>query len=168
MKPHLSGITLGVEDVERAKRFYSEGLGWPIAMDAQGDPVHRLHRGLGDRRVVRVLPLLERRRDRASAADHLVRVDVARAKGTQDWLSSVRHPVKHAVWPIALASGRQTTSSRSSPTSSTRIADPNRASELGPHLYEAPPLRRAGRPREGERLSSFPTAPVKPVVAGGP
>jgi uncharacterized protein len=36
MKPHLSGITLGVEDVERAKRFYTEGLGWPIAMDAQG------------------------------------------------------------------------------------------------------------------------------------
>jgi predicted enzyme related to lactoylglutathione lyase len=36
MKPHVSGITLGVEDVERAKRFYSEGLGWPVEMDTQG------------------------------------------------------------------------------------------------------------------------------------
>ncbi len=36
MKPHVSGITLGVEDVERAKRFYSDGLGWTIEMDAQG------------------------------------------------------------------------------------------------------------------------------------
>ena len=30
MKPHVSGITLGVSDFERAKRFYNEGLGWPI------------------------------------------------------------------------------------------------------------------------------------------
>ena len=36
MKPHVSGITLGVEDVERAKRFYGDGLGWPVAMDTQG------------------------------------------------------------------------------------------------------------------------------------
>jgi catechol 2,3-dioxygenase-like lactoylglutathione lyase family enzyme len=35
MKPHVSGITLGVDDVERAKRLYSEGLGWPVEMDAQ-------------------------------------------------------------------------------------------------------------------------------------
>jgi predicted enzyme related to lactoylglutathione lyase len=30
MKPHVSGITLEVEDVDGAKRFYSEGLGWPV------------------------------------------------------------------------------------------------------------------------------------------
>src|SRR3954454_20487497 len=30
MKPHVSGITLGVADVSRAKKFYNEGLGWPI------------------------------------------------------------------------------------------------------------------------------------------
>ena len=36
MKPHISGITLGVEDVERAKRFYGGGMGWPVAMDTQG------------------------------------------------------------------------------------------------------------------------------------
>jgi uncharacterized protein len=36
MRPHVSGITLGVGDVERAKRFYGEGLGWPVEMDAQG------------------------------------------------------------------------------------------------------------------------------------
>jgi uncharacterized protein len=33
MKPHVSGITLGVRDLNRAKRFYSEGLGWPIQQD---------------------------------------------------------------------------------------------------------------------------------------
>ena len=32
MKPHVSGITLGVEDVNRAKQFYS-ALGWPIQQD---------------------------------------------------------------------------------------------------------------------------------------
>lgn len=35
MKPHVSAITLGVDDVDRAKQFYSEGLGWPIRQ-AQG------------------------------------------------------------------------------------------------------------------------------------
>jgi catechol 2,3-dioxygenase-like lactoylglutathione lyase family enzyme len=33
MKPHVSAITLGVRDVNRAKQFYSEGLGWPIEQD---------------------------------------------------------------------------------------------------------------------------------------
>ena len=32
MNPHVSGITLGVEDVNRAKQFYS-GLGWPTLQD---------------------------------------------------------------------------------------------------------------------------------------
>jgi catechol 2,3-dioxygenase-like lactoylglutathione lyase family enzyme len=36
MKAHVSGITLGVEDVERAKRFYAEGLGWPVQFE-QGE-----------------------------------------------------------------------------------------------------------------------------------
>ena len=36
MNPHVSGITLGVRDVNRAKRFYSEGLGWPIQQE-QGE-----------------------------------------------------------------------------------------------------------------------------------
>jgi len=30
MNPHVSVITLGVHDLDRAKRFYSEGVGWPI------------------------------------------------------------------------------------------------------------------------------------------
>src|SRR5213593_3624056 len=30
MNPHVSAISLGVRDLDRAKRFYSEGLGWPI------------------------------------------------------------------------------------------------------------------------------------------
>ena len=36
MKPHVSGITLGVKDMSRAKQFYSKGLGWPIQQDYQG------------------------------------------------------------------------------------------------------------------------------------
>jgi uncharacterized protein len=33
MKPHVSAITLGVKDVQRAKKFYGEGLGWPIQQE---------------------------------------------------------------------------------------------------------------------------------------
>jgi catechol 2,3-dioxygenase-like lactoylglutathione lyase family enzyme len=33
MKPHVSGITLGVRDLASARRFYAEGLGWPVAQD---------------------------------------------------------------------------------------------------------------------------------------
>ena len=35
MEQRLSVITLGVRDLNRAKKFYSEGLGWPI-QQAQG------------------------------------------------------------------------------------------------------------------------------------
>lgn len=33
MKAHLSGIQLGVADLDRAKRFYGEKLGWRIEID---------------------------------------------------------------------------------------------------------------------------------------
>ena len=33
MNPHVGFITLGVSDLARAKKFYSEGLGWPIQVD---------------------------------------------------------------------------------------------------------------------------------------
>lgn len=33
MNPHIAVITLGVRDLNRAKQFYSQGLGWPIAVD---------------------------------------------------------------------------------------------------------------------------------------
>ena len=36
MKPHIAIIELGVKDFDRAKRFYSEGLGWPIQQE-QGE-----------------------------------------------------------------------------------------------------------------------------------
>ncbi|MEX0630574.1 MAG: VOC family protein [Chloroflexota bacterium] len=36
MNQHVSGITLGVKDVNRAKQFYNEGLGWPIQLE-QGE-----------------------------------------------------------------------------------------------------------------------------------
>jgi predicted enzyme related to lactoylglutathione lyase len=52
MNPHVGFITLGVSDLNRAKRFYSEGLGWPIQVDqgqfvsfrpAQGSSAVALH-----------------------------------------------------------------------------------------------------------------------------
>jgi uncharacterized protein len=33
MNPHVGAITLGVSDLERAKRFYRDGLGWPVQVD---------------------------------------------------------------------------------------------------------------------------------------
>ena len=33
MNSHVSAITLGVRDFDRAKQFYSEGLGWPIRQE---------------------------------------------------------------------------------------------------------------------------------------
>ncbi|MGH7503264.1 MAG: VOC family protein [Longimicrobiales bacterium] len=33
MNPHVSAITLGVRDLNRAKQFYHEGLGWPIQQE---------------------------------------------------------------------------------------------------------------------------------------
>jgi catechol 2,3-dioxygenase-like lactoylglutathione lyase family enzyme len=36
MRPHVAIIGVGVRDFDRAKRFYSEGLGWPIQQE-QGE-----------------------------------------------------------------------------------------------------------------------------------
>ena len=33
MNPHVSVITLGVRDLRRARRFYAQGLGWPIQQE---------------------------------------------------------------------------------------------------------------------------------------
>jgi predicted lactoylglutathione lyase len=33
MKAHASAILLGVEDIDRSKKFYTEGLGWKIESD---------------------------------------------------------------------------------------------------------------------------------------
>ncbi|GGK96228.1 glyoxalase [Sphaerisporangium melleum] len=33
MKAHVSSILLGVQDMDRAKRFYVEGLGWKVKHD---------------------------------------------------------------------------------------------------------------------------------------
>src|SRR5438128_8306172 len=34
MNPHVAVITLGVRDLERARSFYGEGLGWPIQQES--------------------------------------------------------------------------------------------------------------------------------------
>ena len=33
MKAHVSSILLGVQDIDRSKRFYTEGLGWQVQDD---------------------------------------------------------------------------------------------------------------------------------------
>jgi uncharacterized protein len=33
MKPHVAVITLGVRDLSEARRFYAEGLGWPVQQE---------------------------------------------------------------------------------------------------------------------------------------
>ena len=33
MQAHVSSILLGVQDMERSKRFYTEGLGWQVQND---------------------------------------------------------------------------------------------------------------------------------------
>jgi catechol 2,3-dioxygenase-like lactoylglutathione lyase family enzyme len=33
MKAHVSSILLGVEDMDRSKRFYTDGLGWEVEQD---------------------------------------------------------------------------------------------------------------------------------------
>lgn len=33
MKPHVAVITLGVRDLSGARRFYAEGLGWPVQQE---------------------------------------------------------------------------------------------------------------------------------------
>jgi uncharacterized protein len=35
MNPNVSVITLGVRDLDRAKRFYSDGLGWAIQQEQE-------------------------------------------------------------------------------------------------------------------------------------
>src|SRR6266508_1985339 len=44
MTTHVNVFTLGVEDLERSKRFYTEGLGCPILQDQGGF----VNMGLGD------------------------------------------------------------------------------------------------------------------------
>jgi hypothetical protein len=36
MKPNVNGISLAVNDIAEARRFYAEGLGWPVHFE-QGD-----------------------------------------------------------------------------------------------------------------------------------
>ena len=44
MDPWISLITLGVRDLTRSRRFYQEGLGWPLSM-ASTDDVAFFHTG---------------------------------------------------------------------------------------------------------------------------
>lgn len=37
MEPRLNFVTLVVADLERARRFYLDGLGWPAALEAAGE-----------------------------------------------------------------------------------------------------------------------------------
>jgi hypothetical protein len=39
MEPRLSFVTLVVRDLARSRRFYVEGLGWPVEFEAAGEVV---------------------------------------------------------------------------------------------------------------------------------
>ena len=39
MQPRISLITLGVRDLARARRFYVDGLGWPVSSASSDDTV---------------------------------------------------------------------------------------------------------------------------------
>jgi len=46
LEARLNIITLGVKDLDRAIRFYREGLGWPMSSASVGDfAIFRLHTG---------------------------------------------------------------------------------------------------------------------------
>src|SRR5215510_3156437 len=45
MKAHVSSILLGVEDMDRSKRFYTEGLGWQVQDDYKMSGVFGAHGG---------------------------------------------------------------------------------------------------------------------------
>ncbi len=49
MEPRLNFVTLVVADLERARRFYLRGLGWPAAFEASGE-VAMIH--VGDKLVL--------------------------------------------------------------------------------------------------------------------
>jgi catechol 2,3-dioxygenase-like lactoylglutathione lyase family enzyme len=44
MEPRINFVTLVVADLERARRFYLHGLGWPAALEASGE-VTMIHAG---------------------------------------------------------------------------------------------------------------------------
>lgn len=39
MKPRLDLISLGVRDLDAARRFYLDGLGWPASLDVPGEVI---------------------------------------------------------------------------------------------------------------------------------
>lgn len=49
MEPRINFVTLVVADLDRARRFYLEGLGWPAALEAGGE-VAMIH--VGDKLVL--------------------------------------------------------------------------------------------------------------------
>lgn len=49
VEPRLNFVTLVVADLERARRFYLDGLGWPAALDVSGE-VLMIH--VGDKLVL--------------------------------------------------------------------------------------------------------------------
>lgn len=66
MKPHVSTITLGVRDLDRAKRFYSEGLVWPILQEYSEWVAFRINEGSS---VLGLYPWEALAREAGAAAD---------------------------------------------------------------------------------------------------
>lgn len=67
MEPRLNFVTLVVTDLDRARRFYLDGLGWAAALEADGEVVMIVHA----RRVGLVSgPAMRQRRGRQRPGAH--------------------------------------------------------------------------------------------------
>jgi len=82
MNPQVSAITLGVKDLNRAKQFYSEGLGCPIQSVGAGQVRRRQNREGGAARPMGwILRLLQRPRGLPVESRIKRRVTATRARG---------------------------------------------------------------------------------------
>jgi catechol 2,3-dioxygenase-like lactoylglutathione lyase family enzyme len=126
MEPHLDLLTLGVPDLEAARRFYLDGLGWKAAMDVPGEVVFiQIGHGL-------LLGLF-------GADDLEADVDPARAKPEQPTRAHAVPP------PISLAQILSTedevveTVRRAERAGATILKEPQHAAFGGFHAYFADP-----------------------------
>jgi hypothetical protein len=65
IEPRLSLVTLGVRDLAAARRFYEQGLGWPVSSASQGDVVFLAAGGV----VLALFPRTALARDAGLPAD---------------------------------------------------------------------------------------------------
>jgi len=72
VEPRINFVTLVVADVDRARRFYAGGLGWPPALDVPGEVV-MFH--VGDKLVLSLWAEAAARREIGAYSAHRERPD---------------------------------------------------------------------------------------------